>query len=239
MSAPWHNSGVFTGMPRVNIVSDPAVPPGVIIKQPQEPSMPEPAVNPKELRAASDGKQPLDYLEPLVNAPVARVMKHGGDKYGYRNYTVTPCKIRTYIGAVQRHLDAIKMGEDIDPDSGESHWAHIIAGSSCYLGCELSGLAIDDRAATATTLSDRVHLDGDLDAKGLTAEYNRGQDELVEELAAAAGGKTFTELAADFRASIPADPDAQQVQPEPVRYCALCAGNRTGTCDGACNEDAS
>lgn len=119
--------------------------------------------SPKE--APASAKAPLDYLEPLVNAPVARVMKHGGDKYGYRNYTTTPCKIRTYIGAVQRHLDAIAMGEDIDPDSGESHWAHIIAGSSCYLACELSGLAIDNRAATTTPRSDAVHIDGNQDAK--------------------------------------------------------------------------
>lgn len=119
--------------------------------------------NPKEATGAA--KEPLDYLEPLVNAPVARVMKHGGDKYGVRNYTITPCKIRTYIGAVRRHLDAIAMGEDIDPDSGESHWAHIIAGSSCYLACELSGLAVDNRAATTTPRSDAVHIDGNQDAK--------------------------------------------------------------------------
>lgn len=161
------------------------------------------SVNPKELRAASDGKAPLDYLEPLVSAPVARVMKHGGDKYGYRNYTITPCKIRTYIGAVQRHLDAIKLGEDIDPDSGESHWAHIIAGSSCYLGSELSGMSVDDRTPNATSLSDRVHKDGDLDAKGLTAEYNRGVDELTEELAAEATPKRVRVLCAPLRQSCP------------------------------------
>ena len=122
--------------------------------------------NPKELRAASDGKAPLDYLEPLVNPPVARVMKHGGDKYGYRNYVDTPMKIRTYIGSTRRHLDAIALGEDVDPDSGESHWAHIIAGASVYLAAEIAGNAVDDRQAFSTSLSDRVHIDGDQDAKG-------------------------------------------------------------------------
>ncbi len=123
-------------------------------------------MNPKAARAVADGKDPLDYLEPLVNAQVSRAMKHGADKYGYRNYTVTPCKVRTYIGAARRHLDALARGEDIDPDSGLSHWAHVIAGSACYFACELTGIAVDDRAAVSTPLSDRVHIDGDLDAKG-------------------------------------------------------------------------
>ncbi len=162
--------------------------------------MPEPAANPKDRRAIADDKDPLDYLEPLVNGQVARAMKHGADKYGYRNYTVEPCKIRTYIGAVKRHVDALASGEDLDPFSGLSHWAHIIAGASCYLACELTGIAVDDRSAYATPLSERVHRDGDLDAKGLTAEYNRGIDELGEEFAAdarlpkpAPGGCTGTQ----------------------------------------------
>lgn len=119
--------------------------------------------NPKE--GAGSVKAPLDYLEPLVNPLVAAAMKHGADKYGYRNYTVTPCKIRTYIAAARRHLDAIALGEDIDPDSGLPHWAHVIAGSSCYLACELTGIAVDDRQAISTSRSDAVHLDGNQDAK--------------------------------------------------------------------------
>ncbi len=137
--------------------------------QPQEPSpMPEPApaVNPKELRAAADGKAPLEYLEPALDKPLARVMEHGALKYGLRNYTDTPCKVRTYIGAALRHLHAIRLGDDIDPDSGESHWAHIAACCAVVLGAESAGKLVDDRTAFSTPLSDRVHQDGDRDAKG-------------------------------------------------------------------------
>ncbi len=135
----------------------------VCYPNPKELLMPEPAVNPKE--APAGAKAPLDYLEPLVNPGVARAMKHGADKYGYRNYTVTPCKIRTYIGAVKRHVDAIAAGEDLDPDSGLSHWDHIIAGATCWRGAELSGMGVDNRAAVSTPRSDAVHRDGNQDAK--------------------------------------------------------------------------
>lgn len=103
--------------------------------------------NPKELRAEADGKPPLDYLEAAGDAETAYVMKHGADKYGYRNYTVSPCKVRTYTGAVGRHLDAIKLGEDIDPDSGRSHWAHIRACCDVVMGADSAGMLVDDRKA--------------------------------------------------------------------------------------------
>ncbi len=145
----------------------------------QEPApMPEPApaVNPKELRAAADDKAPLEYLEPALDEPLARVMEHGALKYGFRNYTDTPCKVRTYIGAVMRHLHAIRLGEDIDLDSGESHWAHIAACCAVVLGAESAGKLVDDRTAFSTPLSDRVHQDGDRDAKAFTALDWRATD---------------------------------------------------------------
>lgn len=151
--------------------------------QPQETVMPEPAVNPKSLRAAADGKVPLEYLESALETPLAHVMKHGADKYGRRNYRDTPCKISTYVGAIRRHTLAWQQGEDIDPDSGQPHLAHIAACCAVMLGAEEAGTRVDDRhEAVSTPLSDRVHIDGDQSAKGLTAEYNRGADELVEEL---------------------------------------------------------
>lgn len=131
--------------------------------------MPEPDVNPKELRAAADGKAPLEFLEPAGEVETAYVMQHGAEKYGRRNYTVTPCKVLTYVGAVQRHLRAIRLGEDVDPDSGRSHWAHIRACADVVMGAQSAGMLVDDREAYATPLSDRVHIEGDLDAKAMRA----------------------------------------------------------------------
>lgn len=104
-------------------------------------------VNPKVARAIADGKDPLDYLEPALEGPLSRVMKHGADKYGYRNYTGSAIDVRTYIGAVRRHTNALARGEDVDPDSGESHWAHIAACCAVVEGARKAGMLRDNRGA--------------------------------------------------------------------------------------------
>ncbi len=137
----------------------------------QEPHMPEPAVNPKELRAALDGKVPLDYLEPVALIAEAHVMKHGADKYGRRNYRDTPMKMSVYVGALLRHTLAWSLGEDIDPESGQPHLAHIRACCAVMLGAIDAGVAVDDRLdATSTPRSDAVHIEGNIDAKGVIPE---------------------------------------------------------------------
>ncbi len=124
-------------------------------------------VNPKEIQAAIDGKVPLDYLEPVALLAEAPVMKHGADKYGRRNYRDTPMKMTTYVGALQRHTLAWAMGEDIDPESGFLHLAHIRACCAVMLGAIDAGVAVDDRSyKTSTTRSDAVHVKGDMSAKG-------------------------------------------------------------------------
>lgn len=136
-----------------------------IHKTKESPSMAY-AVNPKQVRAVADGKVPLEYLEPALEVPLAHVMKHGADKYGLRNYRDTPCKISTYVGAIRRHTLAWQQGEDIDPDSGQPHLAHIAACCAVMLGAEEAGTRVDDRTEKfSTQLSDRVHADGDMDAK--------------------------------------------------------------------------
>ena len=73
--------------------------------------------NPKAGAAFRDGKAPLDLLEPKANTGTAIAMGDGAKKYGRQNYLTIPIRYRTYLAAIQRHLDAIKDGEDIDPDS--------------------------------------------------------------------------------------------------------------------------
>lgn len=104
--------------------------------------------NPKELQAAAEGKAPLDYLEPALDVEKAYVMKGGAKKYGYRNYTISPIKVRTYIGAIERHMREIRLGNDIDAESGRSHWAHISACCDVIAGAELAGTLVDDRTPT-------------------------------------------------------------------------------------------
>lgn len=108
--------------------------------------------NPKELRAAADDKDPLEYLEPALEGPLARVMRHGAKKYGYADYRVTPIKARVYIGAIRRHVNALARGEDVDPESGELHWAHIAGCCAVVCGATDAGTFVDDRAPAPATL---------------------------------------------------------------------------------------
>lgn len=135
-----------------------------------------PLPNPKVARAVADGKAPLDYLEPACDAGEARVLKGGADKYGRRNYRDTEMLWTTYLGSMRRHLNALALGEDIDPESGEHHLSHIRANAAVLQGAAAAGTLVDDRTtATSTPRSDAVHRDGDQQAKALCVE--RADDE--------------------------------------------------------------
>ncbi len=112
---------------------------------------PMPPTNPKELHAVADGKAPLEYLEAVCNPGEARVLKGGADKYGRRNFTVSPIRASVYVGALRRHTDAWAAGEDIDPDSGESPLSHIRACIAVLQAAMAAGTFVDDRGEAAVS----------------------------------------------------------------------------------------
>ena len=93
-------------------------------------------MNPKETRALSDGKYQSHYIPPGNLSDLAAVFQHGGEKYGRFNWRESHIKETTYWGAIDRHFDAWKGGESIDPDSGKSHLYHIIASCMILLDAE-------------------------------------------------------------------------------------------------------
>jgi len=101
--------------------------------------------NPKLIRAMKDGKAPLEYLVLSVLEGDARVHKSGADKYGIRNWLIDRIKASTYIAAILRHLIAWALGQDLDPDSGESHLLHIRACCAILLDSADHGTLTDDR----------------------------------------------------------------------------------------------
>ncbi len=122
--------------------------------------------NPKMIRAVVEGKDPLDYLEPCAEGPIARALRNGGEKYGRRNYRGTEMLWSTYIGALRRHVNALHRGEDFDPEDGEHHLAHIGACINVLYGAMDAGTLRDDRhEIVVTQASDAVHVDGDQNAK--------------------------------------------------------------------------
>lgn len=105
----------------------------------------EPPENPKLIRAMKDGKAPLEYLITSCDEGDARVLKHGADKYGMRNWLIDNIRASTYDGAIRRHFKAWLEGEDIDPDSGEHHFHHIRACCGIVIDAGKHGTLIDDR----------------------------------------------------------------------------------------------
>lgn len=77
-------------------------------------------------------KPPVDLVPPTLPRGIARVLGKGAKKYSRGNW-MRGMSFSEVIAAAERHLLAIKEGEDIDPESGELHIYH--------LGCELAFLS--------------------------------------------------------------------------------------------------
>ena len=91
-----------------------------------------------------DGKPRWDLLPYDALNAVTRVMMHGAGKYGDRNWLQGGPWGRFYA-ATFRHLTAWFLGENNDPDSGESHIAHACCNILFLLTYILRGLGDDNR----------------------------------------------------------------------------------------------
>lgn len=93
------------------------------------------------------GKRRMAVLPWLAIDEVVKVCEHGTDKYGAHNYRNAEGRV-AYWEAMQRHMLAWLRGEDIDPDSGHKHLAHVVAGGLMLLSNEQEGVK-DDRTLIA------------------------------------------------------------------------------------------
>ena len=71
-----------------------------------------------------DGKPPIALVDPEFIEGLARVLGFGAAKYSPDNWR-NGISYRRLISAAYRHLGAINRGEDVDPESGESHAYHL------------------------------------------------------------------------------------------------------------------
>lgn len=85
---------------------------------------------------------PLDAIRAAI-----RVFMFGAEKYGEENWSLGMDFTRIYDANI-RHLTAWKDGEDLDPETGESHIAHALCCSLMLLSLILRGHGpkYDDRA---------------------------------------------------------------------------------------------
>ena len=101
-------------------------------------------MNPKDLVALT--KVPMWSLPGVGALHGAMATADGIDKYGAYNWREKPIKLMEYIGAMERHIIALKDGEDFNIDNPNvTHLGSIIAGASIILDAAQSGTLIDDR----------------------------------------------------------------------------------------------
>lgn len=112
------------------------------------------AENPK--RAHGLKKLPLDLIPIVALVQEAAVYGLGADNpakaYGRYNWRETPIDADTYRGAIERHLMLWLAGEDLDPESGVSHMAHIRACCGILLDAIDAGTFVDSRRKSPETI---------------------------------------------------------------------------------------
>jgi len=99
-------------------------------------------INPKDLLGMK--KPPLRLLPPALMLYTSRVMELGASKYGAFNWRKNKVMHSIYIEAAMRHLLCIIDGEEIDPESGMPHMAHVAACAGIVLDAKATGNLIDD-----------------------------------------------------------------------------------------------
>ena len=89
-------------------------------------------------------KPDLSLLPYCFEVELARVMMQGERKYGRLNY-LKGHAITSLIASMKRHIGKLLAGQDIDEETGCSHWAHIAAGVLMALHQQEFGTLRDDR----------------------------------------------------------------------------------------------
>jgi hypothetical protein len=101
-----------------------------------------PDLNPKDI--AGKAKPQLGLIPTGAMAPVAQAMANGL-KYGPYNWRYKPIGHMAYLHALLRHIQAVIGGEDIDPESGAPHLAHVAATAMIVLDAKSVGTLKEDR----------------------------------------------------------------------------------------------
>lgn len=90
------------------------------------------------------GKPRFSLIPPYPLEEVAKVLTMGALKYSDRNWE-KGMKWTRCIDSLERHLNAFKKGENVDPESGLPHLAHVCVNSMFLLQYEKTYPQGDDR----------------------------------------------------------------------------------------------
>ena len=75
------------------------------------------------------GKVRVDLVPAFAYEQFAKVLTKGAQKYAERNWEKGMLWSKI-LGPMERHLKAIKRGEDFDPETGELHAAHVMCNAA-------------------------------------------------------------------------------------------------------------
>lgn len=90
------------------------------------------------------GKPSITLIPVEFLLGIAEVFGFGAQKYGKHNYRKGMDHSRI-LDAMGRHYLAIVRGEDLDPESGKPHWAHLGCCVAMYAYYQVTGKGKDDR----------------------------------------------------------------------------------------------
>jgi hypothetical protein len=99
--------------------------------------------NPKDLQGSK--KVPLGLLPAAGKIYGALAMKDGAEKYTPYNWRSKKVRYTIYLDAIERHLLALRDGENTAADSKVHHLGHLIACASLLADAIEGGFIIDDR----------------------------------------------------------------------------------------------
>lgn len=99
--------------------------------------------NPKD--TIGSDKLPIHLFPATAVALGSLANLHGNLKYGRNNFRAAAVRYTVYLDAIIRHAQAALEGEDVDPESGLPHEAHILASAAILCDAEACGKRIDDR----------------------------------------------------------------------------------------------
>lgn len=114
-----------------------------VLTFPTDPYIAPPDTNPKT--AFGIQKPGFNAIPPVALIYLGAVMGNGAMKYGTMNWRDHAVSFSVYYNAMLRHLFAVLDGEWIDPESGQPHLAHVMAGAGIVLDAHANGKLNDDR----------------------------------------------------------------------------------------------
>lgn len=99
--------------------------------------------NPKTVMGAK--KPDVSLIPPVALLEESRVFQLGAAKYGPYNWREKTVSTRVYTAAALRHILAYQDGEDIDPESGQSHLSHARACLAIIIDAKYNDKLNDNR----------------------------------------------------------------------------------------------